>query len=149
MAIYTRTDEPTQSVHAWVIALYTLVVDTLSTPVSHCRSSNDGLSCLVSTYIVCERLSVMQRQAGVVGNLVKKSQFTLFLDLVPSLPPSPPPENWNLGRSWHKTYVETNICIPRIPSSRGLYSQQAGLMQDRLSFHMVPDAVDTCGVQKG
>ena len=33
---------------------------------------------LVSTYVVCERLSVMQRQAGLVENLVQKSQFTLF-----------------------------------------------------------------------
>ena len=29
---------------------------------------------LVSTYVVCERLSVMQRQAGVVKNLDKKSE---------------------------------------------------------------------------
>ena len=31
----------------------------------------------------------MQRQAGVVENLVKKSQFTLFWDLVPTLAPPP------------------------------------------------------------
>ena len=75
----------------------------------------------------------MQSQAGVVGNLVQKSQFTLFCDLVPSLTPppldlgtlrlftfdwpripAPPPNaNINLGRSSHRTYVETNICIPR------------------------------------
>ena len=41
--------------------------------------------------------------AGVVENLVQKSQFTLFWDLVPRIPP--PPENWTLGRSWHfKTF---------------------------------------------
>ena len=55
---------------------------------------------LVSTYVVCERLSVMHQLAGVVENLVQKSQFTLFWDLVPQNTP-PPPENWNLGISWH------------------------------------------------
>ena len=87
---------------------------------------------LVSTYVVCERLSVKHKLAGVVENLVQKSQFTLFSDLVPRIPPPPrklkfrqilafqdfspltcgeypppppPPEHWNLGRSWHfKTF---------------------------------------------
>ena len=45
---------------------------------------------LVSTYVVCERLSVMHKLAGVVENLVQKSQFTLFWDLVPRIPPPPP-----------------------------------------------------------
>ena len=67
---------------------------------------NCGKILLVST---CERLCVMQRQAGVVGNLVQKSQFTLFLGFGPQFTPlpSPPPspENWNLGKSWHfKTF---------------------------------------------
>ena len=53
---------------------------------------------------ISERLSVKHKLAGVVKNLVQKSQFTLFWDVVPRIPP-PPPENWNLGRSWHfKTF---------------------------------------------
>ena len=46
---------------------------------------------LVSTYVVCERLSVRHKLAGVVENLVQKSQLTLFWDLVPRTPPPPPP----------------------------------------------------------
>ena len=45
---------------------------------------------LVSTYVVCERLSVKHKLAGVVENLVQKSQFTLFWDLVPRVYPPPP-----------------------------------------------------------
>ena len=73
---------------------------------------------LVSTYIVCERLSVMHEPAGVVENLVQILQFTPILQyripppkmkivrnlgtLTFQLQNTPsPPKNWNLGRSWH------------------------------------------------
>ena len=52
-------------------------------------SSKKTNAFLVSTYVVCERLSVMHYLAGVVENLVQKSQFTLFWDLVPRIPPLP------------------------------------------------------------
>ena len=71
----------------------------------------------------------MHYLAGMVENLVQKSQFTLFWDLVPSYPPPPINENLaDLGtlkfdfrripplqkiRCWPWTYVETNFCIPR------------------------------------
>ena len=45
---------------------------------------------LVSTYVVCERLSVKQVLAAVVEILVQKFQFTLNWELVPSLLPLPP-----------------------------------------------------------
>ena len=84
---------------------------------------------LVSTYVVCARLSVMHEPAGVVEILVQILQNTLFWNTVSEYPPPPrkwklseilalwlfsfrippfppPPENWNLGRSWHfKTSV--------------------------------------------
>ena len=76
---------------------------------------------LVSTYVVCERLSVMHEPAGVVENLVQILQNTPILQYSFRIPPPPkngncqrswhfdfsvteyppPPENWNLGRSWH------------------------------------------------
>ena len=34
----------------------------------------DGCTSLVSTYVVCERLSVMHELAGVVENLVQNSE---------------------------------------------------------------------------
>ena len=50
---------------------------------------------LVSTYVVCERLSVMHEPAGVVENLVQILQFTPILqNRIP-----PPPENCQ--KSWH------------------------------------------------
>ena len=52
---------------------------------------------LVSTYVVCERLSVMHEPAGVVENLVQILQNTPILKY--RIPP--PPENWNCQRSWH------------------------------------------------
>ena len=42
---------------------------------------------LVSTYIVCERLSVMHEPAGVVEILVQILQFTPILNLVQNTPP--------------------------------------------------------------
>ena len=45
---------------------------------------------LVSTYEVCERLSVMHEPAGVVENLVQILQFTPILQY--RIPPPPPPE---------------------------------------------------------
>ena len=63
------------------------------------------LCLLVSTYVVCERLSVMHEPARVVEILVQILQNTPILKYsfrIPSpLPPLLPPENWNLGRSWH------------------------------------------------
>ena len=73
---------------------------------------------LVSTYVVCERLSVMHEPAGVVENLVQILQNTPILKYRIPPPPKwklseilalwlfsfripPPPPNWNLGRSWH------------------------------------------------
>ena len=52
--------------------------------------------CLVSTYVVCERLSVMHEPAGVVENLVQILQNTPILKYR-----IPPPENENCQRSWH------------------------------------------------
>ena len=76
------------------------------------------LNWLVSTYVVCERLSVMHEPAGVVEIFYR---IPLFWNTVSEYPPQknwnlgrswhfvtfkfqntpPPPENWNLGRSWH------------------------------------------------
>ena len=53
---------------------------------------------LVSTYKVCERLSVMHEPAGVVENLVQILQFTPILQY--RIPP-PPPGNENCQKSWH------------------------------------------------
>ena len=52
---------------------------------------------LVSTYVVCERLSVMHEPAGVVENLVQILQFTPILQY--RIPP--PPENENCQKFWH------------------------------------------------
>ena len=75
-----------------------------------------GWDWLVSTYVVCERLSVMHEPAGVVENLVQILQFTPILqNRIPPPPPEivrnlgtltfqlqntpPPPENCQ--KSWH------------------------------------------------
>ena len=50
---------------------------------------------LVSTYVVCERLSVMHEPAGVVENLVQILQFTPILQY--RIPPPPPKIVRNLG----------------------------------------------------
>ena len=52
---------------------------------------------LVSTYVVCERLSVMHEPAGLVENLVQILQNTPILQY--RIPP--PPENENCQKSWH------------------------------------------------
>ena len=84
---------------------------------------NSNFTCtklLVSTYIVCERLSVMHEPAGVVENLVQILQFTPILQYrIPPPPPEmkivrnlgtltfqlqntpPPPGNENCQKSWH------------------------------------------------
>ena len=49
-------------------------------------ASQGGL--LVSTHVVCERLSVMHEPAGVVENLVQILQFTPILQY--RIPPPPP-----------------------------------------------------------
>ena len=54
---------------------------------------------LVSTYVVCERLSVMHEPAGVVEILVQILQNTPILKYSFRIPP--PPENENCQRSWH------------------------------------------------
>ena len=92
--------------HAWIVWHCILCVDLCS------------MRSLVSTYVVCERLSVMHEPAGVVEILVQILQNTpilkySFLKLSEILAlwlfsfriHPPPPENWNLGRSWHfKTF---------------------------------------------
>ena len=73
--------------------------------------SADFPNCLVSTYVVCERLSVMHEPAGVVEILVQILQNTPYSEEYP--PPPPPSENWNLGRSWHfKTFQFQNTPTP-------------------------------------
>ena len=86
---------------------------------------------LVSTYVVCERLSVMHEPAVVVEILVQILQNTLYSEKqFQNTPPPPkvkilrdsksesfrippPPENWNLARSWHfKTF---SFRIPTTP----------------------------------
>ena len=63
--------------------------------------SNTKFWSWVSTYVVCERLSVMHEPAEVVENLVQILQNTPILKFR-----IPPPENWNLGRSWHFEYFQ-------------------------------------------
>ena len=64
----------------------------------HCSTVSGSRRCLlVSTYVVCERLSVMHEPAGVVENLVQILQFTPILQY--RIPP--PPENENCQKSWH------------------------------------------------
>ena len=52
-------------------------------PIFKSKKPHNIRSLLVSTYVVCERLSVKQVLAGVVEILVQKSQFTLNWGLVP------------------------------------------------------------------
>ena len=54
---------------------------------------------LVSTYVVCERLSVMHEPAGVVEILVQTLRNTPYSEVGSEY--TPPPENSNLGKSWH------------------------------------------------
>ena len=57
---------------------------------------------LVSTYVVCERLSVMHKQVSVHT-----------VNFWPNSPEHPPPsENWNLGRSWHFEYLTSEYPPP-------------------------------------
>ena len=53
-----------------------------------CTVRDIRLSLLVSTYVVCERLSVMHEPAGVVENLVQILQNTPILQY--RIPPPPP-----------------------------------------------------------
>ena len=55
---------------------------------------------LVTTYIVCQRLSVMQRQARLPEIFDQIAQFTSDLEFGSRILP-PPLEKWNLARSWH------------------------------------------------
>ena len=52
-----------------------------------CALFRGKVGLLVSTYVVCERLSVMHEPAGVVENLVQILQFTPILQY--RIPPSP------------------------------------------------------------
>ena len=54
-------------------------------------------SLLVSTYVVCERLSVMHEPAGVVENLVQNSTVYPYS----AIQNTPPPPNENCQKSWH------------------------------------------------
>ena len=66
---------------------------------------------LVSTYVVCERLSVMHEPAGVVEILVQILQNTPILKYSFRIPP---PENENCQRSWHfVTFQFQNTPPPR------------------------------------
>ena len=54
----------------------------------------------------------MHEPAGVVEILVQILQFTPILKSTPL--PLPPPQNWNLGRSWHfKTFQFQNTPPPK------------------------------------
>ena len=64
--------------------------------ISRSVSHEKDVSLLVSTYVVCERLSVMHEPAGVVENLVQILQFTPILQYR-----IPPPGNENCQKSWH------------------------------------------------
>ena len=87
---------------------------------------------LVSTYVVCERLSVMHEPAGVVEILVQILQNTVILKYsfrIPPLPkmkivrdlgtftfqfqntPPPSPENENCQRSWHFDFSVSEYLI--------------------------------------
>ena len=96
-------------------------------------SSPKSVYFLVSTYEVCERLSVMHEPAGVVENLVQilqntpilqdsfrtpppKLKFSQILGLwVFSITEYPhPPENWNLARSWDFEYFQLQNTPPKI-----------------------------------
>ena len=65
--------------------------------VSHKWDKRYVFHSLVSTYVVCERLSVMHEPAGVVENLVQILQNTPILQY--RIPPLP--ENENCQKSWH------------------------------------------------
>ena len=90
---------------------------------------SESLQSLVSTYVVCERLSVMHEPAGVVEVLVQILQNTPYSEIQfqntppkkwklsesPSLRVSeytPPLENWNLGRSWHLMTFSVSEYLP-------------------------------------
>ena len=66
------------------------------------------MNSLVSTYVVCERLSVMHEPAGVVENLCKFYRIPLFRNTE-----YPPPGNWNLGRSWDFEYFQLQNTLPQ------------------------------------
>ena len=83
---------------------------------------------LVSTYVVCERLSVMQRQARLLEIFDQITQFTLNWNLVPEPPPPPGPKILKIRqilallgfdfpehppRQCRLEYVETKCCIPQ------------------------------------
>ena len=59
---------------------------------------------LVSTYVVCERLSVMHEPAGVVEILVQILQFTPYSELGTEYPPPHP--KWKLSESPNSRVVE-------------------------------------------
>ena len=65
--------------------------------IHRCLWNSTCCCCLVSTYVVCERLSVMHEPAGVVEILVQILQNTPILKY--RIPPLP--ENENCQRSWH------------------------------------------------
>ena len=59
------------------------------------------LSLLISTYVVRERLSGMQKlpESGKAKICAQIGKNTLFWDLVQNTPSPLPPENWNLSIS--------------------------------------------------
>ena len=75
------------------------------------------LCLLVSTYVVCERLSVMHEPARVVENLVQILQNTPILQDSFRIPPPPPPqENSTLSRCWHFVAFQFQNTPPPPPS---------------------------------
>ena len=69
---------------------------------------------LVSTYVVCERLSVMHEPAGVVEILVQILQNTPILKYSFRIAP-PPPKNENCQRSWHFDFSVSEYPPPLPP----------------------------------
>ena len=74
-------------------------------------------SWLVSTHVVCERLSVMQQQAGLQEFLAHIAKITLFLSSFPL--PQPPPPKWKVGHNlalWLLTTQEYPHPLPKTKS---------------------------------
>ena len=77
---------------------------------------------IFSLHVVCERLSVMQRlpESG-KAKFVLKFLRTPCSEIWFRTPPSPPPpQNWNLGRSWHFQFWLSEHSPPPPPENWNL-----------------------------